>query len=119
MDKFVLLDEKEIPEGGSKIIRVEGKEIGVFRVDGSYYALLNWCSHQGGPACKGNIRGALFANAENGKLKFEWKKEGSVVVCPWHGLEYDITTGESLALRNQRLKKFSVSHVAGKIRIEL
>jgi nitrite reductase (NADH) small subunit len=60
-----------------------GKEICVANVNGTYSAMDNVCLHQGGPIGQGTI--------ENGK-----------VVCPWHGWEWDPTTGE--AAHNARAK---------------
>jgi nitrite reductase/ring-hydroxylating ferredoxin subunit len=28
--------------------------------------------------------------------------------CPWHGMEYDIKTGEAVADRKQKLRKYEV-----------
>ena len=47
----------EIPPGGRKIVEVAGRTIGVFNVDGEFFALLNRCPHQGGPLCTGNTLG--------------------------------------------------------------
>ena len=59
------------------------KEICIANLNGSYSAIDNICLHQGGPLGQGTI--------ENGK-----------VVCPWHGWEWDPTTGE--AAHNPRAK---------------
>jgi len=49
----------EIPPGSRKVIEVDGREIGVFNVNGEYFAVLNRCPHQGGPLCKGRQTGFL------------------------------------------------------------
>ena len=47
MAKHVVARVEEIPPGGRKIIRVEGREVGLFNLDGTFYALKNACPHQG------------------------------------------------------------------------
>jgi hypothetical protein len=47
--------ETEFGERDRKIIAQGDLEIGVFRVDGKFYAWENNCSHQGGPVCQGKI----------------------------------------------------------------
>ena len=39
--------------GERKLVEIGGRSIGVFNVDGEYYALRNRCPHQGGPLCDG------------------------------------------------------------------
>ena len=43
----------EIADGGTRLIAVNGIEIGVIFHRGTYYAYRNQCPHQGGPACEG------------------------------------------------------------------
>src|SRR5208282_4637935 len=100
------LPESEVPAGGVKIIRHNGLEIGVFNFDGSYYAHLNRCPHQGGPACTGRISGTVFSDESTG-WRTEWIKEGQMLYCPWHCFEFDITDGRcnsrsGLALRTYK-----------------
>ena len=109
MTDSVTLNKSEVPPGGRKIFRVGRVEVAVFNVGGDYFALQNRCAHQMGPVCEGGIGGALFSRPEGGRLKFEWAREGQILTCPWHGLEYDIKTGKSLALRELRLRSCQVT----------
>ena len=84
----------ELDPGERVLVEVDGKEIAVFNVDGEYYALLNYCVHQGGPLCEGGTSGTLTEDGE-GRLRYE--RKGEIVTCPWHAWEFDITTGEHLA----------------------
>jgi nitrite reductase/ring-hydroxylating ferredoxin subunit len=65
----------EITPGTIREFHVEGKAIAVANVEGKFYAINNTCLHRGGPLGQG---------AMNGK----------VVTCPWHGWQYDVTTGK-------------------------
>src|SRR6201747_846386 len=85
-------------------------EIGVFRDGGEIHAYSNYCLHQGGPACEGltiakveerimpdkTSRGMYFSDTE---MHF---------VCPWHGYEYDMKTGECVSDRRLKLRQYKV-----------
>ena len=90
--KFVVATVDEIPPGQRKIVDVGGRSIGVFNVQGEYFAVLNRCPHQGGPLCSGETLGFL-RSGEVGE--FHYSRAGEIVRCPWHGWEYDLRTGQS------------------------
>jgi nitrite reductase/ring-hydroxylating ferredoxin subunit len=98
-------------------VNAEGIEIGVFRVGRNYYALMNYCPHQGGPVCTGRVSGTTWMN--NTDWKLEWIRDGEIVTCPWHGLEYEIPSGKCVAIKEYRLKVFPVKVESGKLRIEI
>jgi len=83
----------EIPPGERRIVEVEGRSIGVFNVDGTFYALRSQCPHQGAPLCCGRITGLLTARDQR---NLELSREGEILRCPWHGWEFDITNGRSI-----------------------
>jgi len=45
----------EIAPGQRKVVEIDGRSIGVFNVDGRYYALRNTCPHAGAPLCEGTL----------------------------------------------------------------
>jgi nitrite reductase/ring-hydroxylating ferredoxin subunit len=65
----------DVPAGTIREVHVGGKAIAVANVDGQFHAIDNTCLHRGGPLGDGFL-------------------EGKVVSCPWHGWEYDVTTGK-------------------------
>jgi 3-phenylpropionate/trans-cinnamate dioxygenase ferredoxin subunit len=91
--RFPVATVDEIPPGGRKILRVNGREVGVFNLEGSFYALKNVCVHQGSRVCLGKVSGTTLPSRV---YEFRYGMEGRVLRCPWHGWEYDITTGRSL-----------------------
>ena len=93
MSRHVVCRVDELPPGERKIIDVRGRAIGVFNVNGAYYALLNRCPHRAAPLCKGPITG-LVSSPE--QYKFDFCRDGEIVRCPWHGWEFDITNGRSV-----------------------
>jgi len=82
----------EIPPGERKIVEIAGRSIGVFNVDGEFFALRNRCPHQGGPLCEGFVIGAL---SSDGPGEYEHRPHDAHVRCPWHGWEFDLRTGAS------------------------
>lgn len=65
----------EIAPGSIREFQVEGKAIALANVSGMFYAISNTCLHRAGPLGQGAL-------------------EGMVVTCPWHGWQYDVTTGK-------------------------
>jgi len=100
----------ELPEGERKIVQSGAHDIGVFHWEGQFYAYANLCLHQGGPACEGLIMHQVENVLAPDKTLIGQKFSDTQVnfVCPWHGYEYDIKTGECAADRRLRLKKYSV-----------
>ena len=65
----------EIPTGSIREFQVNGATIALANVDGNFYAIDNTRLHRGGPLGQGEL-------------------EGKVVTCPWHGWQYDVTSGK-------------------------
>ncbi len=114
--EYTLTQESDLPEGTHKVFQVGGREIGVFNVGGRYYALPNHCPHQNGPLCSGSVSGTTEARSDNG-WKPVWAREGEIVICPWHTMEFDITNGRCLADPRRRLPTYEVKVVDSEIRI--
>jgi nitrite reductase/ring-hydroxylating ferredoxin subunit len=107
MADYIVARLDEFPPGARRIVRAGKLELGVFNVDGRYYALPNVCAHQFGPLCEGRISGTLVAT-EATSWQRTWVQEGEILICPWHGLEFDITTGRCVAYQNVKLRQFTV-----------
>ena len=82
----------DLAEDGSRIVaEVDGREVAVFRVDGEYHAVLNYCVHAGGPLCEGELTGRVVQDPNEWMWSYDGRAE--VVVCPWHSWKFDVTTG--------------------------
>jgi nitrite reductase/ring-hydroxylating ferredoxin subunit len=92
MTRYIVATVQEIPPGGRKIVEVAGRSIGVFNLDGVFFALRNRCPHQGGPLCAGT-QGGLISAPRPGE--YQYSRAGEMLRCPWHGWEFDIRTGQS------------------------
>ena len=109
--RFVVGTVDEIPPGGRKVVIVDGREIGVFNVNGEYFAVLNRCPHQGGPLCSGRQTGFLVAPMPG---EYQLTRPGEVIRCPWHGWEFDLKTGQSWCEPARvRVRSYDVSVQAG------
>jgi len=92
MAKYIVGTVGEIAPGTKRIVEIAGRSIGIYNVNGSYFALLNRCPHQAGPLCNGNTHGFLKSGAVG---EYEYSRPGEIVRCPWHGWEFDVRTGQS------------------------
>jgi len=93
MGKHVVAKISEMTPGVRKIVQLEGRSIGVFNVNGEYYALKNNCPHQQAPLCRGNVTGMTLPSKPG---EYIYAREGEIIRCPWHGWEFDITNGKSI-----------------------
>jgi nitrite reductase/ring-hydroxylating ferredoxin subunit len=107
MGSHIVCKVSELPSGERKIVDFEGRSIGVFNINNSYYALKNVCPHYKVPLCEGAITGMPLPSAPG---EFIWGREGEIIRCPWHGWEFDITTGGSIFNPHKcRVKSYEVT----------
>lgn len=92
MTRHVVAAVGEIAPGSCKIVTVQGREIGVFFVQGEYFALVNRCPHEGAALCRGRLVGLMAADRPG---SYRLERPGELLRCPWHGWEFDIRTGQS------------------------
>ena len=87
---MVKVPKNDIPAGTGKVIDANGKPIAVFNCDGKFYAIDNTCKHRGGPLGEGTVT-------------------GTSVMCPWHGWEYDVTTGACAMDESIKVQTYDVN----------
>lgn len=96
----------ELNEGGKVIVNVNGMELGVFLIGGQYYAWRNVCPHAAAPVCAGVVTGTRL---ESTVYNYQYGLDNQVLRCPWHGWEFDLTTGQHLAAGGRtKLRGFPV-----------
>ncbi len=94
---------EELPPGSVKIVRAGTLALGVYNLDGEYYAIEDRCSHDDGPLAEG-----------------DFDAEDAVVVCPRHGSRFDIRTGRPLTLpAYEPVDTFPVLVEDGWVKVEL
>lgn len=88
-------------EGDMAVCQVDGVELLICQVRGSYYAVSNHCSHAGQTLAGGKLR-------------------GHTISCPLHGATFDVRTGECLAAPATRpIKSFPVTLERGKVLVTI
>jgi nitrite reductase (NADH) small subunit/3-phenylpropionate/trans-cinnamate dioxygenase ferredoxin subunit len=79
----------EVPPGTIRELQLDGRTVALANVDGKFFCVDNTCLHHGGPLGEGLL-------------------EGSVVTCPWHGWQYDVTTGKVIANPSVGVQSYAV-----------
>jgi nitrite reductase/ring-hydroxylating ferredoxin subunit len=68
----------DFPEGKLTKVQVKGEEVVLAKVDGRIHAIVDSCTHRGAPLHEGQL-------------------EGTIVTCPWHGGQFDVTSGKAIS----------------------
>ena len=97
----------DFPPDTHRVVAAGKRMVGIFNVAGAFYALPNLCPHQLGPLCRGVVSGTLAASKAS-DWKIEWVRDGEIITCPWHAMEYDIATGQCLAHPEIRLRHYDI-----------
>ena len=84
--------------GTRRCVTIAGREVAVFNVEGTFYAVDNECSHLGTPLIDGFVKGCILT-------------------CASHGWEYDLRTGAEQA-GEQGVKTWVTRVEAGVLQIE-
>ncbi len=69
----------DIPPGSTKRVVVDGTALLVCNVDGTFYAIEDVCTHDGGPLDQGFLQGCQ-------------------IMCPRHGAIFDVPSGAAVTL---------------------
>lgn len=103
----------EFPENTGVQVEVDGYDIAVFNLDGSFYAIYNRCTHKNAPL---HEAGEKRFNSERceGTTKGKVDPQNCSVRCPWHRLKWDLETGRNSATGAQ-LPTFDVNVVGNEV----
>jgi nitrite reductase (NADH) small subunit len=106
----------DLPRDRGLVVEVDGRQVGLFRVgDDDARAYLNVCPHQGGPVGTGGMFPAIRGEVRGRRLREFHDPHTTVVACPWHGWEFDASTGTCLADPARRLLAFPVEVRNGEV----
>ncbi|HEY4484741.1 MAG TPA: Rieske 2Fe-2S domain-containing protein [Nitrospiria bacterium] len=101
MSEFVTVAKVgDIPSGEGRVVEVKGTEVALFNMDGAFFAIDNYCVHQGGPLGEGRL-------------------EGEDVLCPWHSWRYNIKTGLSPTHPSVKVKTYPVRVENDEVKLSL
>jgi len=90
----------EIPTGTGKEVLAGERILALYHVEGGFYALDGICPHAGGPLGEGAL-------------------QGKIVTCPWHGWQFDVTTGQHCLNNHLKHPSFPVIVDGGEVFVEL
>jgi|SRR3990172_2578953 len=99
-EKIKVAAVSEIPPGERLVVEASGKQIAIFNVNGKLVACDSVCLHRGGPLGEGDI-------------------EELIVTCPWHGWQYDLSTGECLMNPKAKITLYPVTVESDSICVEV
>lgn len=88
------------PSGEAKEFACGGRMICVANINGVISAMDNVCLHRGGPLGQGVI-------------------QGNKIVCPWHGWQWDATTGEAGHNPNFKVAVYPCKIENGELLVEI
>src|ERR1700751_5719331 len=96
-----LASEADLPKKNeAKEFPCGDKVICVANVNGTISAMDNVCLHRGGPLGQGVI-------------------EGDKLVCPWHGWQWDVKTGEAGHNPGAKVAVYPIKVESGEVMVEL
>jgi nitrite reductase/ring-hydroxylating ferredoxin subunit len=100
MMRVRVADIGDIPPGVGKELLAADRVVALYNVGGQFHALDGVCPHAGGPLGQGMLRGCI-------------------VTCPWHGWQFDVTTGRH-SLNNRLVHtRFEVTVEGADIFVEI
>ncbi len=89
-DQFVFVAKKnDIENNKAKLITFKGISVAVYKKDDNFYAVDNFCKHQGGPLSEGKIIDGC-------------------ITCPWHGWQYQPEDGKSPPPFEEEVKTYEI-----------
>ncbi len=117
MTKHFVGYESQYEEGTRILHEIGEKEICVMKVDGQLYAYENTCVHQGGPVCEGLIMEKVEEVLADDKTSLGevFSEKEKHIICPWHGWEFKLETGECVVNKKLVLNKYEITLEGDKI----
>ena len=94
---------EELPSCSVKIVYAGEIAVGVYNLNGEYFAIEDRCSHDDGPLCEGT-----------------WDEDECTVVCPRHGSAFELATGLPRSLpAYEPVQTYPVRIVDGVVRVDV
>ena len=75
MEKIFVSKTEDVLSGQMKKISIDGNEIVILNINGSYFAIDDTCTHAGGSLSEGKL-------------------DGSTITCDWHGAQFECKNGK-------------------------
>jgi len=99
-DPIKVAEVGDLQPGECKTVTVGDRELALYNVGGKFYATDNVCAHRGGPLGEGTLN-------------------GNIVTCPWHGWQFDVSTGKALTVPTAQVDKFECVVEGNDVKVKL
>jgi len=121
MAERLLCASSELSETTAKIFEIDSVEIGVIRHNDKVVAYRNVCPHQGGPVCEELKMPKVCVEFDDQQraLRQVFDTTELHFVCPWHGWEFKIETGEAVGDPKIRLSRYKATEREGNVYVEV
>ena len=107
----------EFDDGVPAGVEVGGRRLMIVRLGERFFALRDRCVHQGAALSRGRVGAITLPCRPGDEIRLG---DNMVVTCPWHGWQYDLTSGRSLVEPEKaRVASYSVSVRGGRIFVTL
>lgn len=115
--RWLVGDSRDLAERGRLVVDVGTASVGIFRLHGVLHAYKNVCVHQGGPVCQGLLvpRVVETLDIDLASTGMAFDENTLHIVCPWHGFEFSVQTGEHPGSSDLKLCRVDVSEENGRI----
>ena len=64
----------DLNPGEKMLVEYDGEDVGLFNIEGEFYAISDVCTHDDGPLVDGRL-------------------DGDCIICPRHGARFNVKTG--------------------------
>ncbi len=91
---------EELESGKGMVVDVGGTSVALFNVGGAFHAIDNTCLHRQGPLGEGEL-------------------DEAIVTCPWHGWQYDVTTGKNVMNEDICVARYEAKVENGQIMVKM
>jgi nitrite reductase (NADH) small subunit len=88
----------DIAPGSFKLVKFDGREVAVFNIGGTFYAIDDLCPHQGASLSAGWL-------------------DGTTITCPWHAWCFNVTDGTMTFAQFTRVDSFDVRVEDGQVSV--
>ena len=76
MPEFIKVAKiSDLAPGEMMLVEYDDEDVGLFNIEGEFYAISDICTHDNGPLVEGKL-------------------DGDCVICPRHGARFNVKTGE-------------------------
>ena len=104
--------------GRAQRVEANGRGLVIVRHDNAVYALRDTCPHQGARLSDGHLSGHVLSCKPGQDISIE--RQDEILVCPWHGWEFDITSGRSLIdPQKKRVRSYAAHTENGRVVIDM